>query len=698
MIRLYIPGILLLASFVVAQSQTVSSDTISETNLHEIVVEASMQRTGVSQTTYFPSANQKKLATDAISLLSQMAIPQLEISHENLGSISTLSGKDVSIYINYVPAAKQDLIGMRTKDVLKVEYLINPSDPRFGGSEYVVNFIMRKYESGGYTKIAASKSFGLNEIVGTIYSKFAYKSMSYDLFADENHLTDRHWGSSSMETFDFPNLSDAGPVRILRTSTPISSRYRSNANNITFRALYDSPKARIINTLSFNNTNAPHNDSKNFIEYGQFPLSGQFDSNNTSNLSKNLSYTFDSHLPFSTKFVLNIDASYQYVRTDARSEYKTDEFNVVNNARESSHIASFIPRVIWNPTAKCSIEPLAQTTYYKALINYTGNSPSRQYYEIWGHLAAVKGRFKANSWNAAGFVGWVFENSNFSGTSSRFDYIQTNLRGSYAPNDKHQFEISGGFNTFDPDMYQRSPNMLQQDRLMWYAGSPNLKTFTNYGIDFDYVWLPNNKWQLAASSSSFIQKNPITVYYSPAGPMGTMLRKYVNGDRYASIFTGISVTGKFLDNKLIANLSPKYWYRESKGYYNQSLNDLVCIAQLTWYFGNCYLSGWYRTPYKFISGESGTREWYKSSYQVVLGWSVKSWQAKVTARNFFRSSWEYSRQEFRSRYYDFDKTEYGSNSHMRFIISLTYTVGYGKKVRKEETVNGIGTASSAILR
>ena len=111
-------------------AQEVSPDTISTKELGEIVVVAQNQRTNSMSSTYIPMKRQKDSATDAISLLSQMAIPQLEVQPGNF-NVKNISGQNVAIYINYVAASEQDLIGLRPTDVKKVEYLIYLENPEW---------------------------------------------------------------------------------------------------------------------------------------------------------------------------------------------------------------------------------------------------------------------------------------------------------------------------------------------------------------------------------------------------------------------------------------------------------------------------------------------------------------------------------------------------------------------------------------
>ena len=140
----------LCALMATANSET--TDSVKSRNLDEVVVEAQLQRTSATVSTYLPTKRQKNAAQTGPELLNHMAIPQLGIVSGN--SVTTNSGQKVDLYIDFVPATEQDLAGMRMADVKKVEYYDFPQDPRFQGSEHVVNFIMQKYEYNGSVKNA----------------------------------------------------------------------------------------------------------------------------------------------------------------------------------------------------------------------------------------------------------------------------------------------------------------------------------------------------------------------------------------------------------------------------------------------------------------------------------------------------------------------------------------------------------------
>ena len=83
-------------------------DTIKAQELNEVVVEAANQRINAEVSTYIPMARQKNAAQNAVALLSQMSIPQIDVDPVSQ-AVKTAHGQNVSIFIDYVPATSEDL-------------------------------------------------------------------------------------------------------------------------------------------------------------------------------------------------------------------------------------------------------------------------------------------------------------------------------------------------------------------------------------------------------------------------------------------------------------------------------------------------------------------------------------------------------------------------------------------------------------
>lgn len=97
-------------------AQTEMPDSIKTQNLNEVVVEGQLQTVKPAVSTYLPGNNQKKSAQDAIDLLSQMGIPQIQVNPVS-NSVLTLNGQPVSIYIDMQPATQEQLEALRPEDV-----------------------------------------------------------------------------------------------------------------------------------------------------------------------------------------------------------------------------------------------------------------------------------------------------------------------------------------------------------------------------------------------------------------------------------------------------------------------------------------------------------------------------------------------------------------------------------------------------
>ena len=169
-----------------------TNDSIAPRQLDEVIVKANLSRTDAGGVYFIPSSKQKNTAQNGIDLLRRMAIPQIKVSLAD-DNVTTNTGESISIYINYTKASAEELEGLRTSDVRKVEYYYSPSDQRFMGERNVVNIIVQPYIYGGYTKLSLGEKFfiGLSS-TASVYSKFTYKKMTYDIFFGSRNFNNHH--------------------------------------------------------------------------------------------------------------------------------------------------------------------------------------------------------------------------------------------------------------------------------------------------------------------------------------------------------------------------------------------------------------------------------------------------------------------------------------------------------------------------
>ncbi|MGI6233395.1 MAG: hypothetical protein ACOYJF_11225, partial [Prevotella sp.] len=154
-------------------------DTLKTVHLGEVTVQSKQQTTSASVSTYYPTLKQKNASQTGIDLLNRMMIPQLALGTGT--SVQTVDNQPVTVFIDWLPASSDDMKNMRLTDVKKVEYYDYPSDPRFQNKPHVVNFVMRKYEYGGYLKASASERFIANDGQLNLFRRYQTNQLTFDL-------------------------------------------------------------------------------------------------------------------------------------------------------------------------------------------------------------------------------------------------------------------------------------------------------------------------------------------------------------------------------------------------------------------------------------------------------------------------------------------------------------------------------------
>ena len=687
-----------LAVFAEEPTDSVPDDE-TPTELKEIVVEGANQSTSAEVSTYIPMKRAKNAAQDATSLLFHMSIPQLNVNPID-GSVKTSTGQEVSIYIDFVAADAQNLQGMRTQDVKKVEYYVNPTDPRFQGARYVVNFIMQKYEWGGYTKVTGEKNIiGSNNTDASVFSKFTYKKMTFDAYASENYRTNRHSGSVSTETFRFDDLYGQGPQTIERRSATESSRYRNNNNSFSFRALYNTDKLQITNSVYYTLNNTPRNSYISSLSFRP-KINGSANSISASDShSGTFNYNGNIFKIFSDKISFNTFIQYSNYHNDVNSQYSAGQnVDIVNNAKETSNTVGVYPKLNWmlNNIHTLFIQGGAVQTWTN--INYYGSSPSKQNYSVGVFFGVLGYHVKLSKISTGINLSWMWNLSKISGLHNDQSYPYLQYYFSWAPNNKHQLYAYANYMRDIPTSSQKSPNMLQQNELMWYTGNPLLNSYGYLNPGVAYTWLPSNRWQMGGEATYVWLNDRIVNRYTPDGPDGTMLRRYLNDGNYHRAMIGASATARLFDRKLVATLRPQYWYYNTTGSYEWKKSVLTCSIELSYYFGNCYLSGYYATSEREQTQQGAIVCRYPDKYLLKFGWGNGTWNVSVCASNFFRYSWDNIHESFISPYYSFDRKSMAKAYHANFGAKVTYTFGYGKKVQRGDEIGGGSAGSSAILK
>lgn len=168
-----------------------SEDSIPARQLGELVVTDDRSWIENGTVNVIPTKKEKKLSNSPASLIKSMHLPFLK---EKDGTIVSLSGEPVSVFINGERASDIDISTFWPMEVKRVQYMESPADPRFEGGRRVVNFIVEKYQLGGVTRFNGTQKVPDNGYY-TASSKLAYKKMTYGVMVNGSYLRDHRTDS-----------------------------------------------------------------------------------------------------------------------------------------------------------------------------------------------------------------------------------------------------------------------------------------------------------------------------------------------------------------------------------------------------------------------------------------------------------------------------------------------------------------------
>lgn len=688
-------GMLCAFSTLILNAQTEQTDTVKARELSEIVVEARRENLGVEVSTYIPTSKQKNAAQTANDLLNRMAIPQLNVSPT--GEVTDLAGKSVDLFIDFLPAAKEDLEGMRMQDVRKVEYYDYPSDPRFQGKAHVVNFVMQKYEYGGYVKALGSES---SNDVGRVcmFSKLQYKRMTFDIAAGAFYSNRKHNGSDTYETFRLPQ-PDGSVREFKRFSVMENGISKDRVYWPTFKALYSTDKITIKNIIGGEFSQTPVKSQSGHIFY-QPEISPRTDFSEVSGLREN-SFSYSGYWNFilNDKNTINFNPSYAYTHTNSNSSYtEPAKGEFFNAAKDNSHKFSGLLTYSYSFGAWGKLNTMLKSSVSYTKTCYTGTANTNDNTHIYS--VGPGAEYSVTKGKVYGLVGIGFDWNKQEYLDHKETYTEpwVDFSLQYTPNNRHSVSGDFHYSTWTPLTGSLSSAVIQSNPLMSYTGNPNLVPFRSYDAGVQYTFIPNNRMSFSAFASSWIVANRYVYDYLPTAN-GILRTIRQPGGGYSNWTYVLFGKINLFDRKL--QLSTHLVARTiHNGEPNNIDKTFINYAfQANFYLDNWSFSGIYYGPNGYSDGcMTGNLIKMKSTSMISVGWSSSAWKLQVYFYNFERWNWKSTKTEMYSPYYDKIVQNFSNNDHASVRLTVTYTFGFGKKVEHGDEASQQSGTSSGILK
>lgn len=679
-----------------ASALTTEPDTLKSKELNEVVVEAQSQTTSATVSTYLPTKRQKNAAQTGPELLNHMAIPQLGLVSGN--SVTTNSGQKVDLYIDYVPASEEDLSGMRMADVKKVEYYDFPQDPRFQGSQHVINFIMQKYEYGGYVKAYGNEFFIANSGQLNLYSKLQYKRMTYDLAVGTWYSHNNHLSQATLETYSLPQPD--GSLKVFeRISNPTDAKVRQQSYWPTFKAKYATDKVTMVNTLGANFFRSPTNFSAGSVHYNPADFPATHYTDNQSSRSNSITYSgyWNFILPHGNSMSFN--PYYSYSHTNQKSLYSESAgSSFANGARDDSHRATASLRYMHDFGRWGDITIILNGTLLSNRTRYSGTSDASDRLTTYRVGPGVFYNYENGHFNGLIGGGFNYDHSQLGNTSEHSTQPWIDASVQYAFNSKNSISADFHHSTWTLASSYRSTAVIQSNPLFSYTGNPDINPYKSYDLSLRYVLMPNNRYNFAVfGNASMITDRYAYVYLASAdGILRTIQQKGMGN--YASLLYGVQGTARLLGNNLMINGQVAQRIVHNGAPFDWTRRRVLWYLQAFYYVGGWNFGLQYQSEQEYCDGYvNGAWIKDKDAYTAIVGWGNSSWSFQARLTNPFRWNWRAGTSETTSDNYDVSKTFYNTSYHCYLLVSATYTFGFGKKIQRgNEASQQMGTSSSIL--
>lgn len=681
---------------------TTQSDSTSVKNLDEIVVEGRTQRVISHGVEYLPAKKLKKNAVDALSLLRMMQIAQLDITPGST-DIKTAAGKEVRTFIDYAPATEQDLKGLRPEDVLRVEVLDYPDDPRFESAQHVVNFIIQHYKWGGYTKLSAygqelSTDFG----GATAYSKFAYKKWTFDAVADGDFTHNDRQPTASNEIFrNVPYDNVSYPEIRRNTNSGNDYLLRKNSQWTSLRAVHRTDHTYIMHRLSFGRSATPYERNISAVNFSDaLSQSAQAVSEESDqSLYPSLSGYYRLDMPKGN--FITVSWGYTYGNTHHNSAYRLDGHRaIINDNTEKIHspVANiqYSKKFSHDNTFRTSL--MTYNTFYDT--HYSGSYDGRQKLlssENMLFLEYMQNWKSGLSLYSRGGVSFVEGRLNGVSTLRQWN-PRLGLQLQYNINDKHSASIEGWWGNSHPEASTANGALVQSNELLWLQGNPDLRNTIFASTMAQYTYIPNNRISLTTSLE--YEGNPdkqAYEFYTLPGINGFVRRSINSGS--SNIWSArLSASLKMPGNSLSFKVSGMARRIVMTGCDAQRVNDFTSSLEGLYVRDRWSLMLFYRTPQKYLNAWSnGYLQRAQYTYGLYASCAAGNFKFDISFRNWFRRNGR-TTSVFDSEHYAVSSETYNPSSSRMIGLTATYTISYGKKINTGNELQQSSGIDSAILK
>lgn len=660
-------------------------------SLQELVVSSERIVREKSGVMIFPTKRDKEYAHDGVSILQNMGITELNIDPIS-NNVSTISGQGVSMFIDGIPATKADIQNIPPENIRKIELLYSPKDPKFNGARVALNYIMVKYETGGYTKLNATQCFIYNSGDYSVYSKLTHKAMTFDVMASMGYFNSKHDGYQAISKYIFDK------DEIVRDTKTTSQYTKTLTPNVSFRAQYAGKNTTISNLIGVSVDKAPDTWQKGDVKFNSSLYTpAEFESNNSSD-SKGVEWTGQYNFDLQKGYALSISPYLNYYYIKELSNYQYGNAPTIINDIKEKALQSRLDINLSKQLGNQSIGGFIRGGYNNNNVKYAGSTLSGINQEEWWGGIGVNTNLQFG--NLYWYMNLWASYSNIRINEERYRNVFPHLFtfANYALNQKSSLQFSAEYSIYCGNASMKSPIIIRNNEIDAVRGNPDLKNYGFFSTSLSYYWNPFSNLGLSAYAGVEYRHNPTVAIWEPGQTDGQsyMIKTYINDGDFTNFSLGVSASLRLFNNKLMLQASPSYQYYNLSGKAGHNLNNFSINAYALLYLNRIQLSAYYKMGSSRMSIYNTSH--IPQYYYIAAAWSHKNLYIKLSANNIFSKGYKGSEVMQFGEYYNSTRTNFSTSYHPSLTLTVSYFFSYGKKVNRNDEVQSIAGANSAILQ
>lgn len=683
----------LLADSIQANAQ---ADSVKTNILDEVVVEGDNRYTSATKSTYIPSRQQRKAAQTGSDLLLMMAIPEIHVDTQTR-AIKALGGGTSKVFINGIEASEDEIKGLNTDNVRKVEVLYNPTDARFLGVAKAINFIVLEYEIGGYTKFTTDNTWFSGISNGEdLFSRLAYKKMTYDLFADFGIADNRHNGEDSRSIYMLQN-PDGTLYEAERTLTHDDGKKLYKGVPVTFQATYQGDKATVRNIVGFRHRQ-DHTTYGGTVSLPESDIADNSYSSITHRISNALTYRGSFFFSLPKDFSLYVGPQFKYSHVNDLNDYAVSEgIDITRHARENAYgwgIYTDLSKRFKKHSLNISLSYFGD----RNSVRYTGTYRYNDLIDKTLINGSLGYGFQSGKWNINAKAGVSDSGWKFGDIHQNFFSPYANFHVDFSPNSHNRLSLFAQYTSWSNSQQDISSDILRKDEYMYYTGNPELKNYNFTNIDLTYIWMPCPIFS-AMAVVQWETKIDMPIQYYEHYDDGKALLRGIANDGNNNTFRALARLSLSLFNRsLNLSVNPNYSWIKNTGKYGACVNTFYMDNTLTYMINKWYFTASLWTCSRHYDDQTQKLTRNPMFYYLGAGVSLGNWNLMLRLYNFGNYKWKSGTETISTPLYMNETVTYASNYRFGVRLNVTYVFDYGKKVQRGQEIGAQSGAESAILK